>query len=64
MVLHNDNTKSFWYPLDNAAKIYPAIQTDELTNVYRIAVVLKERVKIAHLINIIPTLEKDRKSVV
>ncbi|MEA2107152.1 MAG: hypothetical protein U9P82_10640 [Bacteroidota bacterium] len=58
MVLHNDNTKSFWYPLDNAAKIYPAIQTDELTNVYRIAVVLKDRVKIAHLINIIPTLEK------
>jgi NRPS condensation-like uncharacterized protein len=58
VVLHNDNTKSFWYPLDNAAKIYPAIQTDELTNVYRIAVVLKERVKIAHLINIIPTLEK------
>jgi len=58
VVLHNNNTKSFWYPLDNAAKIYPAIQTDELTNVYRIAVVLKERVKIAHLINIIPTLEK------
>jgi len=58
VVLHNDNTKSFWYPLDNAAKIYPAIQTDELTNVYRIAVVLKERVKITHLINIIPTLEK------
>ncbi|MGC9374265.1 MAG: hypothetical protein ACP5DQ_04395 [Bacteroidales bacterium] len=58
MVLHNDKTKSFWYPLDNAAKIYPAIQSDELTNVYRIAVVLKDRVKIAHLINIIPTLEK------
>lgn len=58
MVLNNDKTKSFWYPLDNAAKIYPAIQTNELTNVYRIAVVLTERVKIAHLINIIPTLEE------
>ncbi|MFP4025556.1 MAG: hypothetical protein ACLFVR_13615 [Thiohalospira sp.] len=57
MVLNNNN-QSFWYPLDNAAKIYPAIQTDELTNVFRIAVVLKERVKIAHLINIIPKLEE------
>ena len=54
----NANTQSFWYPLDNAAKIYPAIQTDELTNVYRLAVVLKERVKIAHLINIIPKVEE------
>jgi len=58
VVLNNNNTKSFWYPLDNAAKIYPAIQNDELTNVYRIAVVLKERIKIAHLINILPKLEE------
>ncbi|MGM0505119.1 MAG: hypothetical protein ACQESQ_10900 [Bacteroidota bacterium] len=57
-MLNNNNTKSFWYPLDNAAKIYPAIQSDELTNVYRIAVVLKERVKIANLINILPQLEE------
>ncbi|MFO7827666.1 MAG: hypothetical protein R6V23_03515 [Bacteroidales bacterium] len=53
-----NNNQSSWYPLDNAAKIYPAIQTDELTAVYRISVVLKERVKIAHLLNVIPKLEQ------
>ena len=36
---------TFWMPLDNAAKIYPAIRTDELTSVFRLSVVLKERVK-------------------
>lgn len=36
---------SFWLRLDNAAKIYPAIRSRELTAVIRISVELKERVK-------------------
>lgn len=34
----------FWLRLDNAAKIYPAIRTRELTSVFRLSVVLKEKV--------------------
>jgi NRPS condensation-like uncharacterized protein len=40
-------TDRFWFTLDNAAKIFPAIQTDEFTNVFRLSVVLKQPVKIA-----------------
>ncbi len=32
--------KAFWIPFDNAAKIYPAIITSELTAVFRITAVL------------------------
>ncbi len=35
----------FWLRLDNAAKIYPAIRSRELTSVIRISVELKERIK-------------------
>ncbi len=41
--------EDFWYPLDNAAKIYPAVKSRELTTVFRISAVLKQRVKISHL---------------
>lgn len=35
----------FWMRLDNAAKIYPAIKTQELTSVIRISAELQERIK-------------------
>lgn len=47
----------FWMPLDNAAKIYPAIRTDELTSVFRLSVVLKERVKARQLLEAVEALE-------
>ncbi|MCX6334193.1 MAG: hypothetical protein NT092_07810 [Bacteroidia bacterium] len=43
------NTKSFqkrgWLELDNAAKLFPAILSDDLTSVFRITVSLKEPVR-------------------
>lgn len=42
----NENTDSdFWLRLDNAAKIYPAVISRELTSVLRISVELTERIK-------------------
>lgn len=34
-----------WYKLDNAAKIFPAAQNDENTSIYRVSVILKEKVQ-------------------
>jgi len=42
-------SKNFWLKLDNAAKLYPAIQNSELTAVFRITAVLSDRVKIKPL---------------
>jgi NRPS condensation-like uncharacterized protein len=39
----------FWFTLDNAAKIFPAVITKEVTSVFRITVVLKDPVKIKPL---------------
>lgn len=50
-------TENFWLSLDNAAKIFPAIISDELTAVFRISVILRERIKIKDLLNAINTLE-------
>lgn len=36
----------FWLPLDNAAKIYPAIISDEISAVFRLTAVLKQPVNI------------------
>lgn len=52
---------SFWMPLDNAAKIYPAIRTDELTAVFRLSVVLVERVKAKQFLEAIQALEGPQK---
>ncbi|MCX6307546.1 MAG: hypothetical protein NTY32_01515 [Bacteroidia bacterium] len=41
--------EQFWYPLDNAAKIYPAITTDEVTSVFRISANLKKKIHIHSL---------------
>lgn len=39
----------FWFALDNAAKIFPAIITKEVTSVFRLTAVLNQPVKIKHL---------------
>jgi NRPS condensation-like uncharacterized protein len=41
-----DGNGIFWLPLDNAAKIYPAVRSREHTTVFRISVILNERIKI------------------
>ncbi|MCF8303799.1 MAG: hypothetical protein K9I94_11035 [Bacteroidales bacterium] len=48
----------FWLPLDNAAKIFPATVTSELTTVLRITAVLKERVRIKALMRAVTLIEK------
>lgn len=46
----SDSCHSFsWLPLDNAAKIFPAVQSSENTVVFRISAVLNERVNFACL---------------
>ncbi|MBS3913552.1 MAG: hypothetical protein KG003_03580 [Bacteroidetes bacterium] len=47
----------FWLRLDNAAKIYPAIQDDELTSVFRITTILKSAVKAKELLEAVKTIE-------
>lgn len=47
----------FWLRLDNAAKIYPAVKSRELTAAFRISVDLKERVKAKQFIEAIQSLE-------
>lgn len=49
--------ENFWLPLDNAAKIFPAIISDELTAVFRISVILKDRIKINNLLKAISIIE-------
>jgi NRPS condensation-like uncharacterized protein len=45
--------RRFWIPLDNAAKIFPAIRSKEHSTVLRISVVLKKRVVIKSLLKAI-----------
>lgn len=55
---NRDPEKSeFWMPLDNAAKIYPAVQNAELTSVFRLSCVLKDRIKIKALLSAIQNIE-------
>jgi NRPS condensation-like uncharacterized protein len=42
--------KEFWFPLDNAAKIFPATLTSERTAVFRLSVILNHRVQIQPLL--------------
>jgi len=46
-----------WLPLDNAAKIYPAVQSQEHTTVFRISAVLTERVKVRSLMHAVSKIE-------
>lgn len=48
----------FWFALDNAAKIFPAIITKEVTSVIRLTAVLNEPLKIKHLQKAILQAEK------
>jgi NRPS condensation-like uncharacterized protein len=48
----------FWLPLDNAAKIYPAIITEELPVVFRISAVMKNVVNIKSLMKAALQAEK------
>lgn len=41
--------KAYWFRLDNAAKIFPAVSDSELTSVFRISIHLKEPIKISAL---------------
>jgi NRPS condensation-like uncharacterized protein len=50
-------SSSFWMRLDNAAKIYPAVQNEELTAVFRLSCVLKERIKIKPLLEAVAKVE-------
>lgn len=50
-------TDEFWLRLDNAAKIYPAVQDRELTSVFRVSVRLKERVKAKSFMDAVGAVE-------
>lgn len=52
------DTGKFWFPLDNAAKIFPAILNKEMTTVMRLTVVLKEPVNIKALFKAAGDVEK------
>lgn len=41
--------KSRWFPLDNAAKIYPAARRENWSNVFRVSAILKENVDVETL---------------
>lgn len=49
--------QEFWYPLDNAAKIYPAITTDEVTSVFRVTANLNKNINIKLLFQAVRTIE-------
>ncbi len=48
-LVSDESSEGFWFPLDNAAKIYPAITNTELTSVFRISVILKNKVDVNKL---------------
>ncbi len=52
----NDKS-SFWTPLDNAAKIFPAIRSKENTTVIRLTASLKESVRISSLMRAVKRAE-------
>lgn len=47
--MKSPDTEKFWFTLDNAAKIYPAVISKEVTSVFRLTAVLKHPVKIKFL---------------
>lgn len=57
MIGDSEHKEDFWLRLDNAAKIYPAIRSQELTSVIRISAQLKERVKARQFIEAIREIE-------
>lgn len=57
MELQVKKSNEFWLRLDNAAKIYPAIRSTELTSVFRISFFLKERIKAKPFFEAVQALE-------
>ncbi|WP_276370973.1 hypothetical protein [Chryseolinea sp. H1M3-3] len=53
----NRQHPDFWMRLDNAAKIYPAVQSEELTAVFRLSCILKDRIKIMPLLKAVQLIE-------
>ena len=51
-------TSKFWFSLDNAAKIFPAIITSEVTTVFRLTAVMKNPVNISALNRAVIMAEK------
>ena len=58
MSISTPDNNRFWLPLDNAAKIFPAIVSDEIPVVFRLTAVLKEPVKIKLLQKAVLVVEK------
>lgn len=52
-----EENESFWYPLDNAAKIFPAITNNERTSVFRISASLKNAINISALYRALHKIE-------
>jgi hypothetical protein len=50
--------EQLWFPLDNAAKIYPAVRTGEHTTVFRISIILKDVIRIGYLMKALSLIEK------
>ncbi len=50
--------RKFWFTLDNAAKIFPAIISNEVTSVFRLTVVLKQPVRLNALSKAVLKAEK------
>lgn len=57
MVAEPTTKQQFWMRLDNAAKIYPAVQSKELTSVFRLSCVLKDRLRMQPLLEAITKIE-------
>lgn len=55
---HIPETEKFWFSLDNAAKIFPAIINKEVTAVFRLSAVLNQPVKIKPLQKAVLRAEK------
>ena len=58
-ITHNtSDTGKFWLKLDNAAKIFPAIMTKEMSTVFRLSAGLNENVSISALMKAVSRAEK------
>jgi len=56
--ISGDSGRSYtWLPLDNAAKIYPAVRSKQHTTVFRISVILHEPVNISSLLHALNVIE-------
>jgi hypothetical protein len=51
------NSNTFWYALDNAAKIFPAITNSEVTSVFRLSATLTRPVNIRALFKAVRSIE-------